>query len=113
MDDDDNVVNMMMMMMMLGIASSMHMAIGSKLCCGVVEIYPSGEFSPILGHGNMARKMGLRYDRVDIDADRSRHEGAFVPTEELSNKVVAMIKSIRDAPTCVVADVRDDPYLIK
>jgi hypothetical protein len=99
--------------MMVGIASSMHMAIGSKLCCGVVEIYPSGEFSPIRGHGNMARKMGLLYDRMDIDADRSQHDGASVPTEELSNKVVAMIKSIRDAPTCVVADVRDDPYLIK
>jgi len=102
-----------MMIIPLGIASSMHMAIGSKLCCGVVEIYPSGEFSPIMGHGNMVRKMGLRYDRVDIRPDQSQSDGAFVPTDELSNKVLAMIQSIQDAPTCVVADVRNDPYLIK
>lgn len=30
-----------------GMASSMHMSIGTKYCCGMVEIYPAGEFTPI------------------------------------------------------------------
>ena len=38
---------------LIGIASSMHMPIGTKYCCGVIEIYPKGEFSPIKGHGNL------------------------------------------------------------
>ena len=32
-------------------AGSMHMPIGTKYCCGMIEIYPSGEFTPIKGHG--------------------------------------------------------------
>lgn len=34
-----------------GMTWSMHMPIGTRLCCGMVEIYPSGEFTPIRGHG--------------------------------------------------------------
>ena len=59
----------------IGMSSSMHMAIGSKYCCGMIEIYPKGEFTPIKGHGNMARKMGIYYDRVDITGDNSLSNG--------------------------------------
>ena len=39
-----------------GIAmANMHLGAGSRYCCGVLEIYPKGEFTPIRGHGNMAR----------------------------------------------------------
>ena len=39
-----------------GIAlANMHLGVGSRYCCGVLEIYPRGEFTPIRGHGNMAR----------------------------------------------------------
>ena len=29
------------------IASSLHMPVGTKYCCGVIEIFPDGEFKPI------------------------------------------------------------------
>lgn len=83
-----------------GIAISMHMAVGSKYCCGVIEIFPSviadrerggkGEerdrnkgnhsrelsgkedksesrFVNLKGHGNMARRMGHQYRRIDLN----------------------------------------------
>ena len=67
-----------------GIALSMHMPVGTKYCCGVIEIFPSirekdnrGTFdSPhatisstlknTKGHSNMAKRMGLKYMRVDL-----------------------------------------------
>ena len=78
-----------------GIALSMHMAIGSTYCCGVIEIFPSegddrdresndrkitnttqtivynenkkvSRYRNLKGHGNMARRMGHKYQRVDL-----------------------------------------------
>jgi hypothetical protein len=94
-----------------GIASSMHMSIGTKWCCGVIEIYPEGEFLPIKGHGNMARKMGLKYDRFDIVAKDSLPEGGHVPVEILSTALKNMVRSVQKEPTCVLPAVINDPYL--
>lgn len=94
-----------------GIASSMHMSIGSKYCCGVLEIYPQGEFFPILGHGNMARKMGLHYDRLDLSAGNSKGDGAIVPVSDLVQKTKEMVDHILNKPTCIVKPVLDNPYL--
>ena len=41
-----------------GMASTTHMAVGTRHCCGVVEIFPKGQFETIKGYGNMARRMG-------------------------------------------------------
>ena len=84
-----------------GIAISMHMAVGSTYCCGVIEIFPiendekvrgiggregsdrdnvsstsrkllgkesKGDlnFISLKGHGNMARRMGHKYSRIDL-----------------------------------------------
>eukprot|EP01039_Chlorochromonas_danica_P004295 gene4295-4715_t len=94
-----------------GIAMTMHMSIGNPRCCGVLEIYPKGEFSPIRGHGNMVRKMGLHYDRVDIGASDSRENGAVVPVQELVSKTEAMLNSLVEKPTCIHPNVIADPYL--
>jgi len=94
-----------------GMASSMHMSIGTKHCCGALEIYPFGEHTPIRGHGNMARKMGIHYDRVDIRAEDSRSEGAVVPVQELSKTLINMVQGLQAKPTCVMPAVVSDPYL--
>lgn len=94
-----------------GIASSMHMSIGTKYCCGVLEIYPQGEFFPILGHGNMARKMGIHYDRYDLSSDNSKGNGGYVPVAGLVGKLKTMIDSIVGKPTCIRKEVLDNPYL--
>ena len=94
-----------------GMASSMHMSIGNKYCCGVIEFYPDGEFTPIRGHGNMARRMGLKYDRIDITKMNSRSDGAVVPVNELDISLKNMINMILHKPTCVLPQVVNDPYL--
>lgn len=71
-----------------GIPISMHMPVGSKYCCGVIEIFPGvkekdrngtlllgpnalpvtteSSFKSLRGHGNMARRMGYTYTRIDL-----------------------------------------------
>jgi hypothetical protein len=93
-----------------GIASSMHMSIGTKYCCGVLEIYPQGEFFPILGHGNMARKMGIHYDRYDLSSDNSQGNGGYVPVDGLVGKLKTMIDNIVGKPTCIRKEVIENPY---
>lgn len=61
----------------------------------------------------MARKMGLYYDRIDIGEKESAGDGAHVPTEELSLKVIQMVGQIHGAPTCLIPAVINDPYLEK
>jgi hypothetical protein len=104
-------VSIMVGMHGAGVASSMHMSVGSKYCCGVLEIYPQGEFSPIKGHGNMARKMGIHYDRMDLSAQNSLSNGATVPVSQLISKIDSMIKRVREQPSCVHPDVMKNPYL--
>lgn len=52
-----------------GIASSMHMPVGTPHCCGVVEVFPPGEFVPVRGYSNMARRMGHHYTRIELGRD--------------------------------------------
>lgn len=63
-------------------------------------------------HGNMVRRMGLKYDRIDISVNDSHTEGAVVPVEELSSKLVDMARLVQREPTCVLPSVIEDPYLL-
>ena len=92
-----------------GVTHSMHMAIGTKYCCGVVEIFPPGEYAPIRGHGNMARRMGHYYSRLDL-ANRPTDRGSFVPPDQLKSTVENIIGSILQQPTCVLPSVLTDPF---
>lgn len=111
-----------------GISHLMHMSIGTRYCCGVIEIFPKGLFSQIRGHGNMARKMGLMFSRIDVDDKNSHSYGTTVPVEEVSGKVITMINAIVSSsassynqgssearnvynPHCVRKDVAKNPFL--
>jgi len=96
-----------------GIPHSMHMPIGSQFCCGVVELFPKGEHSAIKYHGNMVRKMGIRYSRIDIEEASSRDTGAIVPIAELTKTVGDMLLKLQTEPTCVLPHVLADPYFEK
>eukprot|EP01038_Epipyxis_sp_PR26KG_P008144 gene8144-11023_t len=94
-----------------GIVSAMHMSIGAKYCCGVIEMFPVGEFFPVRGHANMARKMGIHYSRIEISQSNSRSNGAVVPTDKVSNQLIEMINTIISKSSCVHPAVINDPYL--
>lgn len=58
-----------------GIASTVHMPIGTALCCGVVEIFPTMASAADTaatattsgrGYAHLARKLGHVYERVDL-----------------------------------------------
>lgn len=94
-----------------GISQSQYMSIGRKNCCGVLEMFPTGEFTPVRGFANMIRKMGLHYERIDISPQGSQSSGAVVPTSEMIEKVRLLLNRIRDKPTCVLEHVVSNPYL--
>jgi hypothetical protein len=77
-----------------GITHLMHMSIGTKFCCGVIEIFPKGVFTKIRGHGTMARKMGLRFSRIDVDEADSKAEGTNIPVNPLSHGLTYMVNAI-------------------
>jgi hypothetical protein len=95
-----------------GISQSQYMPIGSERCCGVLEIFPRGEFTPVRGFANMIRKMGLSYGRIDISKEDSLGDGARVPVAELVQKLRDLIVRVVKEPACVLPQVIDDPYLL-
>lgn len=94
-----------------GIPNSMHMSIGQRQhCCSVLEIFPQGEFFPIRGYGNMARRMGLHYHRMELPGAASGSHGAKLPIDQLNQQVGALIDAATQAPSCVLPSVLSDPY---
>lgn len=99
-----------------GITHSMHMPVGTKFCCGVIEIFPVGEFEGIRGHGNMARRLGLNYDRIFLGRNETNIKqviGSTVPTARLGVSVEGMLEKIRANGSCVLPSVLDDAFFDK
>lgn len=123
-----------------GIASTVHMPIGSPHCCGVVEILPSlssSESSSVQmsgrGYAHLARKLGHVYERLDLpttattlpsgilNADTTGSSGtnnnslygSDVPTDRLLEVVGRVIKRIVDGgeASCLLPEVHKTPYL--
>jgi hypothetical protein len=96
-----------------GIANTMHMPIGTKYCCGVIEIFPDGEFKTIRGYGNMARRMGHHYERLMLGGGNSGAGGSRVPTDQLLELVNKVKDRMIAKSTCVLPAVVEDPYFLK
>lgn len=95
-----------------GLSHLTHMPLGSPNCCGLIEIFPKSEWTPARGHGNMARKLGFHYKRIDFNSVHATNTGgSVVPVTELEIVARDMLKLIRTKPSCVLPDVLDDVFL--
>ena len=144
-----------------GIApGAVHMPVGSKYCCGMIEIFPAsggatvtasatataittftataaagsapgpvgstasgsgtaaevgggigpGSFKHTRGHGNMARRMGLRYSRLQLTAGPKGHgRGVYVPPDALRTALVALMREMDVRPSCYLPAVVRKP----
>eukprot|EP01038_Epipyxis_sp_PR26KG_P010549 gene10549-14171_t len=101
-----------------GIANTMHMPIGTKFCCGVIEIFPQGEFQSIRGYGNLAKRLGYKYERYDMNNKTATN----LNTEKSDGKseihvfslmviVERMLNFIVMKPSCILPNVISNPYL--
>lgn len=89
-----------------------HLPIGSSAyCCAALEIFPHGIYTPIRGFGNLARHLGIYYDRIDITPKHSNTDGALVSPEEISVKLNLLIETMTKEPTCLLPSVVNDPFL--
>jgi hypothetical protein len=95
-----------------GIASTMHMAVGTRHCCGVVEIFPETEFTGVKGYRNMARRMGHQYARLAVAREHTSLQGTAVAP----GAVVDAVRDVLDRITatggsCFLPEVISTPYL--
>jgi hypothetical protein len=91
-----------------GMAATMHMPVGTAQCCGVIEIFPKGQFLPIRGYGNMARRVGHYYERIEV-YDSVGQKGMKIDTNALTETLKKIVDSIKKRPTCVHPDVLTNP----
>lgn len=94
-----------------GIASSIHMPVGTKYCCGVIEIFPEGEFKQTRGYGTIARRMGHRYERIDISSNFTEASGTAVPLHVALGVLDMMTKEIYKSGSCLLPAVIASPFL--
>ena len=95
-----------------GIAQLTHLPLGAPRCCGVLEIFPQSEWTPARGYGNMARKMGFYYDRLDF-IPASKTSPSTVPVSLLRSKIELMLEKLNLQSSCILPNVLDDPLLRK
>jgi hypothetical protein len=94
-----------------GIAASMHMPIGTRYCCSVVEIVPNGELLAVKGYGNMARRLGMTYHRMELSENNTfpsalATKGSMIPVDVLTKTVGGIIKNLKvKASSCVLPSV--------
>ena len=95
-----------------GIASSIHMPLGTALCCGIVEIFPEGEFKTIKGYSSLARKLGHQYERINVAPAHTSLQGTAVAPELVTSALDSLIsKIVKARGSCFLPEVLNVPYL--
>jgi hypothetical protein len=112
-----------------GIMNSIHMPIGTRYCCGILEIIPSsssggGVSSSSKGYRGLVNKLGMKYERLDITATTttvlptttstsSTTVGSIVPIPLLLEQLKKLIQQIvvDSKGSCIIDEVRNAPYL--
>jgi len=101
-----------------GVVNSMHMPLGSKYCCGVIELASQDSNGAGLGqgkkldlsNGNVAKRMGFHYRRVNLhvsaDSATGNHTSQLqLSTQRLIDAMKYISLKIFSTPTCVLPDV--------
>ena len=80
---------------------SMHMSLGTKYCCGVIELFPnkSSEMASSLGlsgYRNTAQSMGIKYQKIEKNV---------YDMKIVVKHVEDMMQSLTDKPSCILPEV--------
>lgn len=102
--------------------SSIHMPIGTRYCCGVVEIFPDSGIANALkagvGYSQLARRLGHVYQRMDVSGSSNSgnstvsSKGSVIPLDRLEEIVMHVYQQIITSKgSCFLSDVLQTPYL--
>ena len=85
-----------------------HAAVGSRNCCGLVELFPDKtiEFYTAHGYGNLARMHGFHHDRIVAEQGMTTPKGTTVNIPSIVAAVQRQAVLVRQQPTCL-HDVKD------
>jgi len=80
-----------------------HAAVGSRNCCGLVELFPDKtiEFYTAHGYGNLARNHGFYHDRIVADQGTTSSSGTTVNIPAIVAAVKRQAKLVKEQPTCL------------
>ena len=85
-----------------------HSAVGSRNCCGLVELFPDKtiEFYTAHGYGNLARNHGFHHDRIVAEQGMTSAQGTTVDIPAIVAAVKRQAVLVKEQPTCL-HDVKD------
>jgi hypothetical protein len=106
-------------------ANSIFMPVGTRYCCGMIEIFPEttsgGEAvsSPrnLKGNRQLAKRLGHIYHRLDLpgtakkENDNNHKNGTVIPLKSLKEAVAVVVDQILSSTgSCVLPEVIRQPY---
>ena len=95
-----------------GLGQTMYLPLGTKYCCGVVELFPGGQFKNSRGYEVMSTRLGYTYKRFDLNMSLSGELGTTIPVLELIASVEDVVKSIvKKGGSCISPEVIQEPYM--
>lgn len=105
--------NLIIGMHSVSLSTIIHMPIGKKFCCGVIELFPSLEFPNAKGYGHLARKLGLHYSRLDFIDEQYNNQslGSIIPVDQLSQSIKSTVSQLLTKETCVHPDALNPLYI--
>jgi len=85
----------------------LHLPLGTRHCCGVLEIYPANDhWTEIHGFGNMARRFGYHYDRMQLSNKKvAVDRPSIIPLDTLLEYTSRIIKNIETQSSCILPNV--------
>ncbi len=88
------------------------MSVGEPDCCGVLEIYPVKNYREVT-HGNVIKLLGAKYDRIDLDASRSKPTGVTLPINIIKQRSLALISAVVNQSSCLLTTAIQNPFFRK
>ena len=86
------------------------MAVGEAQCCGVLEIFPLGNFAEV-SFRNFVQKAGIHHESLYLSkADQIESKGVKLPAEKAAKGLGNLLGKIINKPSCILSNVLDDPY---
>ncbi|RYG69101.1 glycosyltransferase family 61 protein [archaeon] len=80
-----------------------HMAVGSKNCCGLLELFPdpSIEFHTAHGYENLAKMLGFHHRRFVSKAGSTVADGTTLDVQAVGRLARDLVNEVKKKPTCM------------
>lgn len=107
-----------------GMGTSIHMPVGTKYCCGMIEIFGRSSLDSstdtistagfasklVRGYGSMSKRLGINYAKLEI-AESTSETGTVVPAKDLLQALESMLQTVLEKSSCFLPSVLKYPFM--